>query len=262
MPPTDPTTRYARTLLTRPLAAACRRRRRVLYGAMHVRGYDWYDPDAPDALPREARRVVDATQGPADLPTALFPASGGNIHMFTAVADCAVLDILSPPYCTDDGAPPLALPGPLAAGGSSLRAYRAAGCANSLGSIRGASSFWNPARHSACSRPAATRVSALLPAGRDCTYYREVPARNKAGRSPPPRQQQQEQQQQEERGQAPGGSSGAAAPGVVVLLEEFDPPRDFVISEWPNASRMQPPPWCLPIAAGCLPGGAVTWHRT
>ena len=78
---------------------------RVLYGKMHVKSYDWADPAAEDTLPREARRVLNRVLTASDEPAVLFPASGGNIHQFTAVTDCAVLDLLSPPYSTDDGEP-------------------------------------------------------------------------------------------------------------------------------------------------------------
>lgn len=76
---------------------------RVLYGQMHVKSCDWLDPGAPDHLPREAVKVLDNVFCSADDPIALFPASGGNIHQFTAVTDCAVLDLMSPPYCTEAG---------------------------------------------------------------------------------------------------------------------------------------------------------------
>jgi hypothetical protein len=76
--------------------------RRVLYGEMHVASYDWADSGAACAaqLPCEARAVLDASCTAADPPVVLFPRAGGNIHEFTAVTDCAVLDLMSPPYST------------------------------------------------------------------------------------------------------------------------------------------------------------------
>jgi hypothetical protein len=105
----------------------CNTPRRVLFGKMHVKSYDWAAPASEGegcgceggssggsaagsdeesmaaAPPREARRVLNRVFSALDEPAVLFPSSGGNIHQFTAVTDCAVLDLLSPPYSTDEG---------------------------------------------------------------------------------------------------------------------------------------------------------------
>lgn len=93
MPPCQP---YSLRYQYMPMAG------RVLYGEMHITSYDWEDPaqgeEAP--LPRPARLVLDASLSAACPPAVLFPTAGGNIHEFTALTDCAVLDLMSPPYST------------------------------------------------------------------------------------------------------------------------------------------------------------------
>lgn len=52
---------------------------------------------------RLAKVKVDADfNAPCD-PSILYPADGGNMHWFTAVTACAVLDVLGPPYSDPDG---------------------------------------------------------------------------------------------------------------------------------------------------------------
>ena len=67
---------------------------------MQVRGLDWVPQEehAPFKSDRVAAVALDTTLDSSSQPAVLFPKSGGNIHQFTAITSCAVLDVLSPPY--------------------------------------------------------------------------------------------------------------------------------------------------------------------
>ncbi|KAL6844145.1 hypothetical protein ACP4OV_025818 [Aristida adscensionis] len=78
---------------------------KILYGSMHVKSYDWIEPAiiASSQPARLAKLHTDAVLT-APCPTSvLYPQSGGNLHCFTSVASCAVLDVLAPPYSEDAG---------------------------------------------------------------------------------------------------------------------------------------------------------------
>lgn len=80
---------------------------RVLYGQLHVKSYDWADPEQGNGSHHTnasaAHLVMDEVVEPHGEPAVIFPTAGGNIHQFTAITDCAVLDILAPPYSPQGG---------------------------------------------------------------------------------------------------------------------------------------------------------------
>ncbi|VFQ87456.1 unnamed protein product [Cuscuta campestris] len=78
---------------------------KVLYGSLHVKAYDWVEPAcirktsiAGHDEVRLAKLAVDRVVTAPSAPSVLYPNTGGNLHCFTAVTPCAVLDILAPPY--------------------------------------------------------------------------------------------------------------------------------------------------------------------
>ncbi|XP_021282688.1 plant cysteine oxidase 2-like [Herrania umbratica] len=80
---------------------------KLLLGKMHIKSYDWVDqvhsedPVPPSQL-RLARLKADSVfTAPCDT-SVLYPTTGGNIHQFTAITPCAVLDVLGPPYSKED----------------------------------------------------------------------------------------------------------------------------------------------------------------
>ncbi|XP_024367191.1 plant cysteine oxidase 4 [Physcomitrium patens] len=90
---------------------------RLLYGKMHIRAYDWVDPHDErlknnPTIARHAKLVVNHVLGAdpngkepqrTSATEVLYPTSGGNIHAFTALTPCAVLDVLAPPYSLATG---------------------------------------------------------------------------------------------------------------------------------------------------------------
>ncbi|WOL05058.1 plant cysteine oxidase 2-like [Canna indica] len=80
---------------------------KLLLGSMHIKSYDWLDPvpidnSAPSAKLRAAKLVMDSDfTSPCDT-SILYPTTGGNIHTFTAITPCAILDVQGPPYSKEE----------------------------------------------------------------------------------------------------------------------------------------------------------------
>uniref|UniRef100_A0A5B7AB86 cysteine dioxygenase n=1 Tax=Davidia involucrata TaxID=16924 RepID=A0A5B7AB86_DAVIN len=87
---------------------------KLLFGTMHIKSYDWVDApcnttasandlNIQPAGVRLAKVKVDADFTAPCNTSILYPADGGNMHCFTALTPCAVLDVLGPPYSDPDG---------------------------------------------------------------------------------------------------------------------------------------------------------------
>ncbi|KAI3799151.1 hypothetical protein L1987_34441 [Smallanthus sonchifolius] len=90
---------------------------KLLFGTMHIKAYDWVDDVASSSAPKADSSESEA--GPVKVRLAklkvnsdftapcntsiLYPTDGGNMHCFTAITSCAVLDVLGPPYCDPEG---------------------------------------------------------------------------------------------------------------------------------------------------------------
>ncbi|KAK8589827.1 hypothetical protein V6N13_088640 [Hibiscus sabdariffa] len=77
---------------------------KLLLGTMHIKSYDWVDPK--DTMPSSHLRLArlkanNVYTAPCDT-SVLYPTTGGNIHQFTAITPCAVLDVIGPPYSKED----------------------------------------------------------------------------------------------------------------------------------------------------------------
>ncbi|CAL0317205.1 unnamed protein product [Lupinus luteus] len=88
---------------------------KLLFGTMHIKAYDWVvdSPSGSSAIVKPSENVspetrlakvkVDADFTAPCNPSILYPEDGGNLHCFTAVTACAVLDVLGPPYSNSEG---------------------------------------------------------------------------------------------------------------------------------------------------------------
>ncbi|CAI0453546.1 unnamed protein product [Linum tenue] len=85
---------------------------KLLFGTMHIKSYDWVldeegkqQPEVKNQQPK-VRLAKVKTNSDLTAPcntSILYPEDGGNMHCFTAVTACAVLDVLGPPYNDDEG---------------------------------------------------------------------------------------------------------------------------------------------------------------
>ncbi|KAL9343552.1 hypothetical protein Peur_063983 [Populus x canadensis] len=91
---------------------------KLLFGTLHIKSYDWVVdvPPSTSAVVSPSKSKQPVVQQPearlakvkvnsnftAPCNTSiLYPTDGGNMHCFTAVTACAVLDVLGPPYGSD-----------------------------------------------------------------------------------------------------------------------------------------------------------------
>ncbi|KAL2575750.1 hypothetical protein GLYMA_16G037600v4 [Glycine max] len=83
---------------------------KLLLGLMHIKSYDWVVHEAsddnllqPQSQLRLAKLKADKVFTSSCDTSVLYPTTGGNIHEFTAITPCAVLDVIGPPYSKEDG---------------------------------------------------------------------------------------------------------------------------------------------------------------
>ncbi|XP_062006122.1 plant cysteine oxidase 2-like [Rosa rugosa] len=78
---------------------------KLLLGKMHIKSYDVVDPikNSDASQVRLAKLKADSVFTAPCKTSVLYPTTGGNIHAFTAITPCAVLDVIGPPYSKEDG---------------------------------------------------------------------------------------------------------------------------------------------------------------
>ncbi|KAI3683739.1 hypothetical protein L1987_84253 [Smallanthus sonchifolius] len=81
---------------------------KLLLGKVHIKAYDLIasnnsdDSTSPSQFKLASLKADGVFTAPCDT-SVLYPTSGGNIHAFTAITPCAILDVMGPPYSKKDG---------------------------------------------------------------------------------------------------------------------------------------------------------------
>jgi cysteamine dioxygenase len=80
---------------------------KLLFGKLHIKSYDWLEKSPPEPTCEHhgtARLVTDGIMV-ADVPESLsvLHPDTGNIHELRAISDCAIFDLLLPPYSDSSG---------------------------------------------------------------------------------------------------------------------------------------------------------------
>ncbi|XP_030517668.2 plant cysteine oxidase 1-like [Rhodamnia argentea] len=82
---------------------------KLLLGSMHIKSYDWVDPhhlsNGSTTTSSKLKLAKVKADGVFTAPcnsSVLYPTTGGNIHAFTAITPCVILDVLGPPYSQED----------------------------------------------------------------------------------------------------------------------------------------------------------------
>ncbi|CAN8233120.1 unnamed protein product [Cochlearia groenlandica] len=77
---------------------------KLLFGTMHIKSYDWVANSPQQSLDTRLAKVKVNSEFTAPCDTSiLYPNDGGNMHCFTAITACAVLDVIGPPYSDPAG---------------------------------------------------------------------------------------------------------------------------------------------------------------
>ncbi|KAM0944775.1 putative cysteamine dioxygenase [Dioscorea sansibarensis] len=83
---------------------------KLLFGSMHIKSYDWVDVPQYSVETAVTSHNVKLAKlkknsvfsAPCET-SVLYPTAGGNLHCFTGITSCAVLDVFGPPYSDAEG---------------------------------------------------------------------------------------------------------------------------------------------------------------